>query len=70
MQLPNQAEIKGKIQKAKGTVKENIGHAVGNRRMEKDGATDRRKGRVQETLGKVRRRVGDVVKDLGNTIRK
>jgi len=70
MRLPNKAEIKGKINKARGTVKENIGHAVGNRTMETQGAADRRKGSVQETVGKARRKVGDAVKDLGNTLRK
>jgi uncharacterized protein YjbJ (UPF0337 family) len=70
MRLPNKAEIKGKVNKARGRVKENVGHAVGNRRMENDGATDRRKGSVQETLGRARRKVGDAVKDLGNTMRK
>lgn len=70
MGLPNKAEIKGKIKRTKGTVKEKIGHAVGNRSMEKDGAADRRKGSVQETLGKARRKVGEAVKDLGDTLRK
>jgi uncharacterized protein YjbJ (UPF0337 family) len=70
MGIPNKAEIKGKINKAKGTVKENVGHAVGNRRMETDGVADRSKGSVQETVGKARRKVGDAVKDLGNTLRK
>jgi uncharacterized protein YjbJ (UPF0337 family) len=70
MKLPNNAEIRGKIKKSKGTVKETIGRAVGNRQMEKDGASDRRKGSVQQTLGKARRKVGDAVKDIGNTMRK
>ena len=70
MGLPNKAEIRGKINKAKGTVKQNVGHVVGNRNLENQGASDRRKGSVQETLGKARRRVGDAVKDLGNTLRK
>jgi uncharacterized protein YjbJ (UPF0337 family) len=70
MGLPNKAEIKGKIKKAKGTVKEDVGHAVGNRSMENHGATDRREGSVQETVGKARRKVGDAVKDLGDTLRK
>jgi len=70
MGLPNKAEIRGKINNAKGTVKENIGHAAGDRSMENDGAADRREASVQETLGKARRKVGDAVKDLGNTMRK
>jgi uncharacterized protein YjbJ (UPF0337 family) len=43
---------------------------MGNRTMETHGAADRRKGSVQETLGKARRKVGDAVKDLGNTLPK
>lgn len=70
MGLPNKTEIKGKIKKAKGTVKENLGHAMGDQTMERQGAADRRKGNVQETVGKARRKVGDAVKDLGNALRK
>ena len=70
MGLPNKAEIRGKINKAKGTLKEDVGRAVGNRKMENQGAADRRKGSVQETVGKARRKVGDAVKDLGNKLRK
>ena len=70
MGLPNKAEVRGKINKAKGTVREHVGHAVGNREMENQGAADRRKGSVQETVGKARRKVGDVVKDLGKTLGK
>jgi uncharacterized protein YjbJ (UPF0337 family) len=70
MGLPNKAEIRGKINKAKGTAKESLGHAVGNRNMENQGAADRRKGTVQETVGKARRKVGDAVKNVGNTLRK
>lgn len=70
MGLPNKAEIRGKIKKAKGTVEESVGRAVGNRKMEKAGASDRRKGSAQETLGKARRKVGDAVKGLGDTVRK
>jgi uncharacterized protein YjbJ (UPF0337 family) len=70
MGLPNKTEIKGKINKAKGAVKENVGHAVGNRRMESQGAADRGKGSVQETLGKAKRKFSDAVKGLGDSIRK
>ena len=70
MGLPNKAEVKGKLNKAKGIVKEDVGRAVGNRKMEDEGAADRRKGSVQETIGKARRKVGDAVKELGRTMRK
>jgi len=70
MGLPNEGEVRGKINKVKGTVKENIGHAVGNPDMESDGAAERRSGSIQESVGKAGRKVGDAVKDLGKAIRK
>ena len=70
MQVPNKTEMRGKIKKAKGAVKESIGHAVGNRNMEKEGAAARSKGSMQESVGKARRKVGDALKDLGRTIRR
>jgi uncharacterized protein YjbJ (UPF0337 family) len=69
MRVPNNTEMKGKINKAKGAVKEKVGHAVGDRKMEKEGAADRSKGARQESLGRARRKIGDAVKDLGKTIR-
>lgn len=69
MGVPNTTEMKGKINKAKGSVKEKIGRAVGDRNMEKEGAAARSKGSMQETAGKARRKVGDAVKRLGKTIR-
>ena len=70
MGVPNKAEIRGKFNKAKGGVKEKIGRAVGNRDMEKEGASERAKGGLQETLGETRRKVGDALKDLGKSIRR
>jgi len=69
MTLPNTSEIKGKVKRAKGAVKETIGRATLNPRLENEGAADRRKGAGQETLGRARRKVGDAVKELGKTIR-
>ena len=69
MRVPNKTEMRGKINKAKGAVKEKVGHAVGDRNMEKEGAAARSKGSMQETVGRARRKVGDAVKGLGKTIR-
>jgi uncharacterized protein YjbJ (UPF0337 family) len=70
MAIPNKTEITGKLKRAKGAIKENIGRATHNRGMEIEGAADRRKGAVQETVSRARRKVGDALKDLGKTIRK
>ena len=69
MGVPNKSEMRGKINKTKGALKEKIGHAVGNRNMEREGAAARSKGSMQETVGKARRKVGDAVKGFGKTLR-
>lgn len=68
MRVPNKTEMRGKINKAKGAVKETVGHAVGNKNLEKQGTAARRKGSMQETVGAARRKVGDAVKGFGKTI--
>ncbi len=70
MSLPNRDEMEGKIDQAKGTVKENVGRAVGDRDMETEGAADRASGNVQEGYGEAKRKVGDAIKDIGDAVRK
>ncbi len=70
MSLPNQDEVEGKWDKAKGAVKENVGRAVGDRDMEAEGQADRASGNVQESYGEAKRNVGDTVKDAGDAIKR
>jgi len=70
MSLPNKDEIEGKLDQAKGAVKETVGRAVGNKDMESEGAADRASGNVQEGVGEAKRSVGDAVKDVGDAIKK
>ncbi|HEY0320745.1 MAG TPA: CsbD family protein [Pyrinomonadaceae bacterium] len=70
MGLPNKDEVEGKFDQAKGAVKENVGHAVGDDEMEAEGGADRAGGKLQEGYGEVKRKVGDAVKDVGDAIRK
>ncbi|HVF28089.1 MAG TPA: CsbD family protein [Pyrinomonadaceae bacterium] len=70
MSLPNRDEMEGKIDQAKGTVKENVGRAIGDRDMETEGAADRASGNVQEGYGETKRKVGDAIKDVGDAVRK
>jgi uncharacterized protein YjbJ (UPF0337 family) len=62
MSLPNKDEVKGKVDQAKGTVKENVGRAIGDRDMEDEGTADRASGNVQEGYGQAKRKVGDAVR--------
>lgn len=70
MGLPNKDEVKGKFKQAKGTVKEKVGRATNDPDLIQESRDDKAAGRSQETFGKARRKVGDVIKDVGNAIRK
>lgn len=70
MGLPNQDEVEGKFDQAKGAVKENVGRALDDKEMESEGAADRASGSVQEGYGTAKRKVGEVIEDVGNAIKK
>lgn len=69
MGLPNRDEVEGKFDRAKGTVKENVGRALNDRDLEGEGAADRAKGNVQEGWGTAKRKVGETVEDIGDKIK-
>ena len=60
--MPNEDQVKGKWDQAKGTVKETIGKATGDRDMESSGQTDQVKGNIREGYGNVK----EGVKDIGD----
>ena len=57
-------EIKGKLNRAKGTVKEKLGDATDNPSLEAEGAVDRAKGNIQEGVGAAKRKIKETVDDL------
>lgn len=68
MGLPNRDEVEGKFDKAKGGIKENVGRALDDRDLEAEGKADRAKGNIEEGWGKAKRKVGEAVEDLGESI--
>ncbi|MBC8030915.1 MAG: CsbD family protein [Pyrinomonadaceae bacterium] len=70
MGLPNNDEIEGKFDQAKGSVKETVGRVVNDRDLEDEGQADRAGGKVQEGFGTARRKVGEAIEDLGDAIGK
>ncbi len=68
MSLPNRDEMEGKIDQAKGAIKENVGRAIDDRDMEAEGVADRAGGNVQEGYGEARRKTGDAIKDIGDAV--
>ncbi|HEX3176585.1 MAG TPA: CsbD family protein [Methylomirabilota bacterium] len=65
----NKDELEGKVERAKGYVKEKVGKATDDPDLEAEGAGQRDAGAVQENVGKARRKVGDAVKKLGDAIK-
>jgi uncharacterized protein YjbJ (UPF0337 family) len=57
-------EIKGKVEKAKGYVKETVGELTDNPDLEAEGQVDRATGAVREGFGKAKRKVKEGIEDL------
>jgi uncharacterized protein YjbJ (UPF0337 family) len=70
MGLPNRDEMEGKFDRAKGSVKENVGRAIGDREMESEGHADQAEGNVQEGFGKAKRKIGETIQDIGDAIKR
>jgi len=64
----NDDEIQGNVDKAAGTVKENLGRALADPITENEGADQRASGDLQAGIGKARRKVGEAVEDLGRKL--
>lgn len=56
-------EIKGAGKDAKGAVKEAVGRATGDERLEAEGTADRVEGKVQKGVGAFKEAARDVLKN-------
>jgi uncharacterized protein YjbJ (UPF0337 family) len=65
-----QQETHGKVKKLKGRLKEAVGIVTGDSAMEREGSQQRAAGAVQESLGKVRRKAGEVVDGVAEAIKR
>ncbi|WP_338663217.1 CsbD family protein [Pararoseomonas sp. SCSIO 73927] len=54
--------VEGSLKQAGGAIKENVGAAVGDKKMETEGAAQRAEGKVQNAAGGVK----DAVRDAAN----
>ena len=68
MGFPNKDEVEGKFDQAKGAIKENVGDAIDDERMQSEGAAERAGGHVQEGFGTARRKVGETIEDIGDKV--
>lgn len=70
MGFPNSEEVKGKYEAAKGAIKEDVGHVLDDKEMERQGAAERNAGNVRHDAGKIKRKVGEAIEDIGKLVRK
>jgi len=63
IEVGNQDQVEGKWDQATGKIKEEIGDATDNERMEYEGKTDQAKGDIKEGVGNVRESIDDAVDD-------
>jgi len=68
--LPNDTEVRGKIDEAAGTVKENVGRATRNPDLEAKGAGQRASGNLEASVGKAKRKISEGLDSLGDKINK
>jgi uncharacterized protein YjbJ (UPF0337 family) len=66
----NSDEVAGNVRKAVGTVKENVGNAIGNDDLAAQGAAERTAGGFQAGVGKVTRKVNDAIDDTVKDLKK
>jgi uncharacterized protein YjbJ (UPF0337 family) len=70
MGLPNKDEIKGKVERVKGGLKEKAGQALGDNKLQDEGQAERAGGEVREGFGKAKRKVGEAIEDIGKAVSK
>ena len=70
MGLPNRDELEGKFDKAKGKIKENVGRAIDDDDLEREGQLEHAGGHFEEGVGKARRKVGEAIEDVGDKIKR
>ena len=68
--MPTKDELKGKLNQAKGNIKQGVGKLTGDERLREEGVADEAAGEVQEGVGIVKRKVGDAVKKVGDRIKR
>ncbi len=54
--------VEGAIDKGAGAVKQAVGKATGNERLEAEGAVQKAKGDVQNKVGKAQDKIADAIK--------
>lgn len=55
-------EVKGAAKETSGKIKDKLGEATGNKKLEAEGEVDQAEGKVQKSFGKAKESVRDALK--------
>ena len=66
----NRDELEGKGDQLKGKVKQAAGDLTDDQQLHDEGVADEASGNVQEGFGRVKRKVGEAVEDLGDKLKR
>lgn len=66
----NKDELTGKADQVKGRIKHAAGDALDDDELREEGIADEAAGNVQEAFGRGKRKIGEAIENLGNTIKK
>lgn len=66
----NKDQVKGRVEQAKGAVKEATGKVIGNKKLETEGQLDKLGGKAQADFGDLKEDVQDAIKDSADRIRR
>jgi uncharacterized protein YjbJ (UPF0337 family) len=64
--MGNVQQNEGKLEQARGNIKEGVGDTFGNDKMANEGRMDQAKGNVREGVGDLREGVDDAVDDINS----
>ncbi len=65
----NRDEREGKTENLKGRAKEAAGALLDDEQLQKEGAEQRKRGELQEDVGRLRRKTGEAIAELGEKIK-
>jgi uncharacterized protein YjbJ (UPF0337 family) len=66
----NRDELEGKAKALKGKIKQATGDLTNNSRLHDEGVVDEAAGKAQGAVGRVRRKVGETIEDVGQATKK
>ena len=66
----NRDELKGKAEALKGRIKQATGDLTNNPDLHEEGVADEVAGKTHDAVGRLRRKVGAALKEVGNAVKK